>query len=207
MQTSTEIEVKFPVSALGGVRKHLQDCGAHLRTPRHLERNWRLDRPDGALTASGRVLRVRQDTAVTLTFKAPTSRAMTREEFEVEVSSMERALQILEGLDFRVILTYEKYREVYDLEQVGVMLDELPYGCFVEIEGPDTTSLSQAAARIGLAWDAGVDLSYAEIFQQLRYAAGVDIPNLTFSDFDHHPLDALSLLSLQDALVQGGNTD
>jgi adenylate cyclase class 2 len=206
MQTSTEIEVKFPVSSLTSLRRDLERGDAQIRTPRHLERNWRFDSRDGALTASGRVLRVRKGITDTLTFKERTTQALTRREIEVEISSADQALQLLEGLGYAVVLIYEKYRQVFSLGEVQIMLDELPFGFFVEIEGPDSASLGPMAAELGLAWEAGIAFSYMEIFGRLKQAAGLDVPHLTFSAFEGVELDCLGLLGLMDALAETKST-
>jgi hypothetical protein len=96
---------------------------------------------------------------------------------------------------------------VFQLDDVKIMLDELPFGCFVEIEGPDEAAIADAADRLGFAWEAGVDLSYMEIFERLLDVTGLDIPNLTFSDFEGYELDTMALLGLRDALTKSGNTD
>jgi adenylate cyclase, class 2 len=207
MQTPTEIEIKFPVSGLADLSATLQELGARIMAPRHLERNWRFDTPDGKLTQSGRVLRVRQAQGATLTYKERAGQRLTRREIEIDISSSDRATQLLEALGYRAILIYEKYRQVFQLDDVKIMLDTLPFGVFVEIEGPDETAIRDTAERLGFEWEAGVDLSYMEIFEQLKDAAGLDMPNLTFSDFEDYNSDTMALLGLRDALTKAGNTD
>ncbi len=206
MQTSTEIEAKFPVSGLTGLDLTLQDLGARLLAPRYLERNWQFDTPEGELSRSGRVLRVREGGGGSMTYKEKTGQRLTRREIEFNISSSAKAAELLEALGYRVILVYEKYRQVYSLDNVEVMLDEVPLGSFVEIEGPGETAIMRAADRLGLAREAGIDLSYMAIFEQLRRAAGLEIPNLTFSDFEGYELDTMALLGLRDALVPGEGT-
>jgi adenylate cyclase class 2 len=207
MQTEDEIEVKFPVSALAPLRLRLEQAGAGLHTPRHLERNWRLDTHSGTLTASRRVLRVRQADSATLTYKSATPQAMTRREIEVSVSSSEQAIKLLKALGYDVIFIYEKYREVFDVGRALIMLDDLPFGQFVEIEGPDQASLSHTAAQLGLNWAARVDLSYIELFNQLKHRSGADVTHSTFSDFKDLELPTLALLGLEDALTEPDETE
>lgn len=207
MQASTEIEIKFPTSGLADLVATLQGFGARALTPRHLERNWRFDTPDGKLSDSGRVLRVRQGQAATLTYKERAGQRLTRLEIELGITSPVQATELLQALGYRAILIYEKHRQVFQLDGVEIMLDELPFGSFVEIEGRDETTIREVADRVGFDWEAGIDLSYMEIFEQLRDVAGLDTPNLTFSDFEGYDLDTMALLGLRDALTKAGKTD
>jgi adenylate cyclase class 2 len=129
---------------------------------------------------------------------------LTRREIELPISSSNQAVNLLEALGYQIVLVYEKFREVFQLEDVEIMLDEVPFGCFVEVEGPDIASLKHAALRLGLAWEAGIDLSYAEIFESLKEAAGLGIQHMTFFDFEGYELDAIPTLGLRDALAEAG---
>jgi adenylate cyclase class IV len=45
--------------------------------------------------------------------------------------------KIIESLGYVLQFTYEKYRTTYFIDDAYIMLDELPDGLFVEIEGND----------------------------------------------------------------------
>ena len=107
---------------------------------------------------------------------------------------------MLKGLGYEVILVYEKYREVFKVEDTEIMLDEIPFGCFVEIEGPDEAALRQAADRLGLAWAAGIDISYLQLFEQLKNRGRLNAANMTFAEFENIPSNSITLLGLRDAL-------
>jgi hypothetical protein len=89
---------------------------------------------------------------------------------------------------------YEKYRTYYELETSEVskdfgslkefiMLDELPYGNFVEIEGPDAASIRAAADSLNLKWEAAIAKSYLALFERLRGKLGYAFRDLTFENF------------------------
>jgi adenylate cyclase class 2 len=205
MSSATEIEVKFAISSPDSMRTKLRSVGARTLSPRYMERNWRLDTPEGSLSRSGQVLRVRQGDTATLTYKARGEQRFSRQEIEFEIASPERAIALFKGLGYVVVLVYEKYRQVFQLDDVEIMLDEVPFGTFVEIEGPDQTALARAADQMALVWEAGLDLSYMEIFHELSEAAGFGSRQMTFSDFEGYELDTMSLLGLIDA--QSGNKE
>lgn len=169
-----EIEAKFYVLDLEGIRRRLQALEALLIQPRIRETNLRFDLPDNQLRSEGRVLRLRQDSQTRLTYKGGSVNqegALNRTEIEFVVEDFEKARQFLESLGYRRRFYYEKYRTTYLLQtldvSVHVMLDELPYGNFVEIEGEGVESIRAAADRLGLRWERAIPASYHALFDRL----------------------------------------
>ncbi len=181
-----EIEVKFYVRDLPAIEGRFNHLGARLIRPRVFEVNLRYDRPDGSLRREHRVLRLRQSDDVRLTYKGPGSvvdGAMSRQEIEFTVGDFETTKAFLEALDYQIIAMYEKYRTAYELGAVEVLLDELPCGNFVEIEGPDATSIHAAADRLGLDWEARIAESYLALFERLCKGRGFTFRELSFDNF------------------------
>lgn len=165
-----EVEVKLHTPDLAGVKSALDAAGATLVKPRVYERNVRYDSADGMLSAQGVVLRLRQDDAARLTFKADervVDGISSRFEAEVEVSDFALMDVILQRLGYEVALVYEKYRATYELEGAEVVLDELPFGSFTEIEG-DAATIERAVERLGLAGARRMGGSYVYIFLGLK---------------------------------------
>jgi adenylate cyclase class 2 len=145
-----EIEVKFYLHDLEKLENTLKLQGARLSQARVHETNLRFDTPDHSLDKSQRVLRLRQDTQARFTYKGPgqvSAGAQQRLELEFTVSSFETARAFLEALGYQVNVIYEKFRSTYDLEGAHVTLDEMPYGHFAEIEGPDGETIQRLARR------------------------------------------------------------
>ncbi len=69
-------------------------------------------------------------------------------EYETEVSDFEEASKIFENLGFRRTLVYEKRRRTWKFREVEVVLDTLPFGEFMEIEGTRTT-IAEAETLLG----------------------------------------------------------
>ncbi len=180
-----ETEVKLHSPDLAIVRDALEAAGARLSKPRVFERNLRYDSADGTLMARGVVLRLRQDEAVKLTYKDNASIAdgiVSRFEAEVEVSDFDTMDVILRRLGYRLGLIYEKYRTTYELDGAEVVLDELPYGNFTEIEG-DVAAIERAVAVLGLGGCRRMTGSYTDIFLRLRERLGLDVEDCTFDEF------------------------
>jgi len=178
-----EIEAKFYLRHLEDIRKRVIAHDALLKTTRLLERNLRFDTPNRELAGKKHVLRLRQDNRTTLTFKRPRGQVETRDEFEIEIDDFESGRKILEALGYAVTTLYEKYRETYQIDFIQVMLDELPFGCFVEIEGPSIESIRQMSDQLGLPWERRVQASYVELFDRIRRPLAIDFEEITFENF------------------------
>ena len=181
-----EIEAKLYVQDLGKIETRIQSLGARLIQPRVLEINIRFDLPDARLRSEGRVLRLRQDTEAKLTYKAPGKSEqgiVNRTEIEFVVEDFEKAKNFLEALGYQRLLEYDKYRTTYELDACHIMLDELPYGNFVEIEGENSAAIHSAAHRLGLDMQAAISESYSALFEKVRRALGLTFTDLTFANF------------------------
>jgi adenylate cyclase class 2 len=181
-----ELEAKFWINSLDKLEERLKTLGAELVQERTFELNLRFDTPDRRLSAAGQVLRLRRDKVDRLTFKDPgdpNSAVSARNEIEVEVGDIQATREILEALGFHVSIIYEKYRAAYLLDNVEVSLDEMPFGFFSEIEGPDEKSIRQTAERLGLNWEARSRLSYLAIFFSLKEKHQLEMSDITFEGF------------------------
>ena len=214
MSTSgQELEVKFYLADLPGLQTRLEGLGARLAQARVHEVNLRFDTPANELLNTGRLLRLRQDSAARLTYKGPGSvqgGARLRQELEFTVGDFATAQALIEALGYQVVMMYEKYRAAYQLTppapaalpgqpaspapaavpggsplpaSVLITLDEMPYGPFAEIEGPDGAAIQSAAALLGLDWEARILDSYTVLFEQVRQALGFTFRDLSFENF------------------------
>ncbi len=199
-----EREAKFWVPALEAFQRHLEAQGARLLQPRTWEYNLRFDTPQGDLTRQRRVLRLRQDRRLTLTYKGPGQvhdGVIQREELEIEVSDLETARRLLEALGYRVVMVYEKFRTLYHWQGVDIALDETPLGTFVEIEGPTLDLVRRRAWALGVDPGRAVPESYASLFQRVREHFGLPVTDLTFEALAPYTFD-LTQLGLQPAWEQ-----
>ena len=180
-----EVEVKLHTPDLESVKRALDAAGATPLKPRVFERNLRYDSADGTLMAAGIVLRLRQDEAVKLTYKADASMErgiVSRFEAEIEVSDFETMDVILKRLGYVVALVYEKYRTTYALDGAEIVLDELPYGNFSEIEG-DAATIERVIEALGLSGARRMTGSYVELFWDVKARLGLDLRDCTFDNF------------------------
>lgn len=188
MTKFTETELKLYVPDLTAVARRLDAVGAQMTAPRIHEVNLRYDDHSMALTASRQVLRLRQDTRTRLTFKdergLPTQDSATsRYEAEVEISDFEAMQAILDKLGYHVFMVYEKYRTTYALDSAEVVLDEMPYGNFVEIEG-DEDAIGRVLEDLQLQTAPRFSQGYISLFENVRRSLGLKFQDLTFRSFE-----------------------
>ncbi len=184
--TENEIEVKFLLKDLPRLELRIKALGGKLIQPRVKETNLRFDTADGALSKDHRVLRLRQDQVARLTYKGPAQMNRTvsvRHEIEVEVNDFENARLLLEALGYSTFMVYEKYRTTYSLGDVLVTLDEMPFGHFSEIEGPDASRLQETAESLWLDWALRSLDSYSSLFERVKASCGWTMQNLSFDEF------------------------
>jgi adenylate cyclase, class 2 len=181
-----ENEAKFHVRDLNRIKSHLEELGAHMLHERILERNIRFDLPGALLRADGRVLRLRRDTESRLTYKSASKNregVLSREEIEFVVEDFDKAKRFLEALGYQKLIYYEKYRTTYNWNETLIMLDELPYGKFVEIEGDTVESIRATASQLHLKWDCAIAKSYHALFEQVRKRLSLPVQDLSFAEF------------------------
>src|SRR5215213_10885735 len=140
-----EIEKKYRLEPgrLEALRRRLGEVGAEGRGTPEFEENVIYTGP--GLDPARRVLRLRRKGGrAVFTFKerdlsgSPVKRQ--REE-ETEVADAGALAAILEALGYRPALVYEKRRETWRLNDTEVVMDELPFGLFLEIEGEESAIL------------------------------------------------------------------
>ena len=117
-----------------------------------------------------RVLRLRRtDARATFTYKerrATESAIKHQREEETEVSDPAALASILDALGYRPALVYEKRRATWHAAGAEVVLDELPFGTFVEIEGEEE-SILKAEELLGLSSAEAEHASYPELTARL----------------------------------------
>ena len=200
-QGRLEVEVKFYLADLEAFRERLLAAGASPEKGRLFEHNIRYDWPDERLQSRQQLLRLRQDDRARLTFKGPAaseqhSEAKVREELEIEVGSFDTTHLLLERLGLEGQQRYEKYRETFTLDGVEVVLDELPFGDFTELEGEEE-AIRTLAARLGLDWERRIVTNYLTLMALLQKLHDLPFQDLTFANFEGHDLSVADVLGAE----------
>jgi adenylate cyclase, class 2 len=171
MPTVSEIELKFPLHSSGEIRERLLELG-FVSDGEVFESNIVFDTPDGQLQASGRLLRLRRDRKIKLTWKEPhedkslSSRYKAKRESELELSDLETMRHIFHRMGYTQERVYEKYREHWVRPDGAVAeLDRLPHiGRFLELECQPEV-MEEVAASLGLDTAVGLKENYMALFR------------------------------------------
>lgn len=191
-----EIEVKFLVEDLLALSHRLLAVGARSQGE-IFESNRRYDAPDGHLQAARCLLRLRQDRKAHLTFKRPrpmpAAECKVYDEYEVVVEDFARMDLILNAIGLECVQIYEKRRETYLWGDAVICVDRLPYGNFIEIEGPPEI-IRETARQLHLSWQRRILTNYLHIFEVMRRELGLAYRDLTFQHMKAVPPEAQAIL-------------
>src|SRR4051795_3044220 len=165
-----EIEVKFALKDRAELVRKLHDIGGQRLYPETFEDNIVLDRR-GELRTKGSLLRVRKFGKYSIaTYKGPMSiegGVKSREEVQTGVESFERAIQLFDSLGYKPVFRYQKFREVWRIKDVEVVLDRTPIGDYFEIEGAMDV-IRGIASDLGMNMDQAIRQTYADLYRVAR---------------------------------------
>jgi adenylate cyclase class 2 len=179
---SSEIEIKFRVRDLRGLRQQLRGAGFRLKTRRTHEMNTLYDLPGGVLRKRRELLRLRQyGSEWKLTHKSQGKRARhsSRVELETSVGDGRKMDAILRALGYAPSFRYEKFRAEWTDGKGQVVVDETPIGNFCEIEGAprwiDTT-----AKKLDVKPSQYITKNYAMLFADWKRETKSQAEEMTF---------------------------
>jgi len=191
MTEPLEIEVKFYLSDVAGMRERILALGATARG-RVFEANIRFEDEARGLKDRGVLLRLRKDDKARLTFKSPPADPdedfKIHRELEIQVDDFETCQAILEDLGFHGEQAYEKWRETFTLAETKLLVDTMPYGTFLEIEG-EKTDIRHISNLLDLKWEQRILLNYLEIFDIVRQGENLAFNDITFDNFRMSPVE------------------
>lgn len=186
MMEHVEIELKFYISDLDALKDRLARVGAACVGQRIFEHNLRYDTRKDQLLKNSRLLRLRKDRHATLTLKSPPPvpdpRFKIHREREVQVSDFDTMDAILNALGYFRKQVYQKWRETWQLKEALLCVDTLPFGTFLEIEGPADTIVT-ICDDLDLDWKRRILSSYLTLFAALREEEGWTFSDVTFDNF------------------------
>ncbi len=180
-----ETEIKVEVDDADEVSRRLEALGATCTSPRALEDNRLFDLPGLPLARSGRILRVRVTEGRSMvTAKSPAEGRddmKVRREVETAVADGGAFVTILELAGFAVVWRYQKFRREFRLGAAIVVVDEIPHGVFVEIEG-EPAAIEDATTRLGFPKSRWITSSYREIHERRCRAAHAPVGDMMFPE-------------------------
>ena len=150
MAIETERKYRLSARRLDTVTAKLVELGAEYRKE-VFEVNYQ--HRGGEMDEKGATLRLRKIgdfTVLTYKEKVKTETGTKQKiEYETSVADVDAMEKIIEHLGYRLTAVYEKRRKYWHLNDVEVVIDELPFGLFMEIEGT-IEAIEEAEEMLGL---------------------------------------------------------
>lgn len=191
---TTEIEVKFLNINHDDIRSKLRRIEAVCTKPMRLMRRAIIDYPDRRLQTgeNNSFIRVRDEgDVITLTFKQFDSLSVDgAKEITVTVDSFENTIKLFEATGLEVMSLQESMRETWEFRGCTIELDVWPWlNPYIEIEGPDTSTLQHICLLLNLDWNDAVfgDVMVAYRAQYPHLKEHQTVGNLPEVRFDAEP--------------------
>jgi adenylate cyclase class 2 len=169
----TEIEAKLKVDSLQQIESKLTELSAEF-LEEQLHTDSYFDDASDTFKNSDRALRLRclsveGKEKIFLTYKGPKEKTnlKERQELEIEINDVNSAEKLLSAIGFEKSLVLQKKRQLWQLEQCKVSLDELPLlGTFVEIEGPGQQKITGVQRSLQLENVPHIPQSYVSLIEE-----------------------------------------
>jgi adenylate cyclase, class 2 len=170
-----EIEKKYRLTKeqRDAVVQRLREAGARVVREEEFEENTIYSgAPLSRETSVLRLRRVGERALLTFKERFPGSSAIKHQrEEETEVADADAMHAILEALGFTPALVYEKRRETWEFRKAEVVIDELSFGLFMEIEG-DEEEIEAAERELGIDGFAAEHFTYPQLAEQYGRRVG-----------------------------------
>lgn len=165
----TEIEATFLDTDHDELREKLRGLEAVCKQPKFDMKRTVYDYEDLRLDKKAAWIRVRQEAGkVTMCYKQRlTEEVDGMKEIEFEVGSFDAACSFLEAAGLKQKAFQETRREVWQLDDCEIMLDEWPWiPAYVEVEGPDEAAVKNVSRRLGLDYSQAMFDSADGVYQR-----------------------------------------
>ena len=189
-----EIEAKMRLHDRDAMIARLESLGATLDADLS-ETNSYFDTPMGKLKSTDQGLRTRvevvgagtpnEKVTTTITHKGPRAIGALKSRFETELvaDNAKDAALLLVALGFDHVLSFEKRRTRYTLDQCHVELDELPVlGRFIEIEGATEDVVTAVREKLGLTDEPMIRSSYIAMLRTHLQETHIEQSMICFED-------------------------
>ncbi|MHB0946244.1 MAG: class IV adenylate cyclase [Sedimentisphaerales bacterium] len=182
-----EIEIKLKVEGFESVIEKLKALDAKFDGD-FVQADDYYDDAQDSLVKSDRCLRIRRHKnhigqAIELTYKGAREnhRFKTRREIGIKIEKAEELAELFTHLGYKIRLTIEKKRSLWDFADCKIALDELPMlGKFIEIEGPSDEQIEKVQKQLGLEKFSHIPQSYAHLIEEAIKKAGIKSRTISF---------------------------
>lgn len=182
-----EYEATFTNINKDEVRARLKKTGATLIKPEFLQKRLNFDLPSGHEIKGG-WLRVRaEDDRVTMSLKIiDGDKIEDQQEICLYIDNFSEGIKFLKSIGCREKAYQENRRELWNLDQVEIAIDEWPYlEPYVEIEGSSEEEVKAVSAKLGFAYEKAI-FGSVDIQYNKKYGLTNDYINNTVKRITFH---------------------
>lgn len=193
MLIKKEIEIKIQLNDKKEIQQRLQALGWYIKDL-IFHKTYLLSTPNEALFEQGIFPRVRVEgnrTIFTIKVKSQKNKAddknlnyFQRDEYEVEVEDADKIVKMLSILGLTEQLVDEKYRQTWlneKSEGLSIVIDTLPFGCFLEIEGTKD-QIEKTVKQLDLQNEKRITIAYRRVYREYCKKNGIkEERNLIFN--------------------------
>jgi len=183
-----EYEATFTDINKDEIRGRLKEAGAILVKPEFLQQRLNFELPSGHEIKGG-WLRVRQeDDKTTMSLKIiDGDKIEGQKEICLYINNFSEGIKFLESIGCREKAYQENRRELWNLDQVEIAIDEWPYlEPYIEIEGPSEVEVKAVSAKLGFDYQkaifGAVDIQYNKKYKLTNDYINNTIKRITFNE-------------------------
>ena len=166
----TEKQVKYKINNFDYISKRLIEIEA-IFIGGFMEKTIRYDNDDLKCSNNGIFIRTKSGMKNVLTLKEiPTDSSNTSFEritTEVEVDNINKIGYILEKIGLTKKFIMEKYRLFFKYDNVDILIDELPFGIYLEIKGEDN-EINRITKMLNIDETDLIKMTYWDIYDKIK---------------------------------------
>ena len=166
----TEKQVKYKINNFDYISKRLIEIEA-IFIGGFMEKTIRYDNDDLKCSNNGIFIRTKSGMKNVLTLKEiPTDSSNTSFEritTEVEVDNINKIGYILEKIGLTKKFIMEKYRLFFKCDNVDILIDELPFGIYLEIKGEDN-EINRITKMLNIDETDLIKMTYWDIYDKIK---------------------------------------
>ncbi len=172
-----EVELKFLISSKDSINQKLGTLAKFVMrafeiTEMYDNKNKELFNVDARLRVRDIINLDTKEKKCELTYKKPITREGIKieEEIKAKVQDYRDICEILNKIGFEIVSSYERIRTTYMVGTAEVVIDEFPFGTYLEIEG-EKDDIINIASQLGLDLIDNITKSCDDIYADIQKSA------------------------------------
>ncbi len=175
-----EVETKIKLENPEKTKEDIIKLGAvHIKKEKQTDEFFDFD--DQRIKNSNELIRIRNKKTLCLKENQRESENIKQsDEYESEIENYDTIIRVFKKVNLKVTGKKERTRDKYKLRNCEICIDTLPFGNFIEIEGPRTEIIT-ISKRLGFNENQLISKTYCKLFEE--HCEKNNIPKTNFMVF------------------------